>query len=437
MSREILQNIKNGSISKSEASELLISIIENSEDVDFRIKCLKYLAKIAYNTKRTFKVLEDCLISDENLSIRATAADILIKEFLSEAHIALDWTIENEESLLILTSIFKGLKEKNDILSENLKNEIRKKFSEIYDVVVEEANFILDLYSLAIENVEELKNFANTHRFDGGPFQIPKFYNYFLTPRLEIKEKHIVSLDLFFWKLKELPESIGSLSKLKYLTLGSENLQKVPDTLNSLEELKWVELSSIPKFDSVPNWILYIAKKCYAKSYIKDSVNEDEAAILGLFDLLIGHDLFRLEKYQDVQNTSYICAYKLNQNGNISEIFLSNPSKFKLNLIPKQISSLNSLEILDLKHNNISHIPDSIGGLNNLKYLDLSNNNIKVLPNSMGSLKSLEYLDISKNNIKMLPISFKELTSLKYLKLDENLIGLVPQTLKSVIKNTI
>ncbi|MFX1444507.1 MAG: leucine-rich repeat domain-containing protein [Promethearchaeota archaeon] len=437
MSRDILLDMKNGNISKAEASELLISLIENSEDIDFRIKCLKNLAKIDFNMKETFKVLEDCLISDENLSIRATAADILIKEFLNEARVALDWTIENEESVLVLTSIFKGLKEKNDKLSENLKNEIIKKFSEIYDVVLEEANFILELYSLAIENVEEIRNFANTHRFDGGPFQIPKFYNYFLTPRLEIKEKHIISLDLFFWKLKELPKSIGSLSKLKYLTLGSENLQIIPDSFNSLKELKWVELSSIPEFDTIPNWILYIAKKCYAKGYIKDGVYEGEAAILGLFDILIGHELFRLDKYRDVQNNSHICAYKLNQNGNISEIFLSNPNKFKLYLIPEQILSLDSLEILDLNNNNITKIPNSIGGLNNLKYLDLSNNNIEGLPNSIGSLKSLEYLNIRGNYIKELPNSFKELISLKRLMLDDNLIRMLPQFLKSVIKSAI
>jgi len=434
MPRDILLEIKNGSISKSEATELLISLTENSEDVDFRVKCLKILAKIEFNNNKTFKVLENYLISDENLLIRATAAKILIDKFLNEARVALNWTIENEESLLVLTSIFKSLKE--DKLSENLKNEIIKKFSGVYDVVFEEANFILDLYSLAIENVDEFRKFAKTHRFDGGPFQIPKFYNYFLTPRLEIKNKHITSLDLFFWKLRELPESIGSLSKLKYLTLGSENLQKVPSSFDHLKELKWVELSSIPKFDSIPNWILYIAKRCYAKGYIKDGVNENEAAILGLFDLLIGYELYMLGKYQDVQSHSQICAYRLNQNGHISEIYLSNPKKFKLYILPEQITILTSLEILDLNNNNITHLPDSIGALNTLKHLDLSNNNIKTLPNSIESLNSLEYLDLSGNNIKELPTSFMKLKSLKTLRLDTSLIKLVPQTLKSAIKNT-
>jgi Leucine-rich repeat (LRR) protein len=435
MPMDILIEVKNGNMSKSEASELLISLIENSEDVDFRVKCLKNLSEIEFNIKKIFKVLENCLISDENLSIKATAADILIKKYLSEARVAIDWTIENEESLLVLTSIFKSLKEKKDILSENLKVDIIKKFSEIYNVVFEEANFILDLYCLGIENVDEFRKFANTHRFDGGPFQIPKFHNYFLTPRLEIKEKHIISLDLFFWKLKELPESIGSLSKLKYLTLGSENLQKVPDSINTLKELKWVEFSTIPKFESVPKWILYIAKKCYAKEYIKDGVNENESTILGLFNLLIGYELFMIGKYQALQNNSQICAYKLNQNGKIAEIYLSNPSKHKLQLIPEQISKLTSLEILNLSNNNIKNLPDSIGALYNLKYLDISNNNIDTLPQSIGSLKILEYLDLSNNNIKDFPKSFKELTSLKTLKLDDNLIKLIPHSLESYIRN--
>ena len=436
MPRDILLDIKNGTLSKSGASDVLIFLIENSEDIDLRVKCLTLLASIEFDKKETFKLLEHCLISDEDLSIRATAADILINQFLNEASVALDWTIENEESLLVITSIFRGLKVRNDSLSQNLKIEIIKKFSDIYNVVFEEANFILDLYSLAIENVDELRKFAHTHKFDGGPFQIPKFHNYFLTPRLEIKDKHIISLDLFFWKLRVLPESIGSLSKLKYLTLGSENLQRIPDSFNSLKELKWVELSSIPKFESIPNWIIYIAKKCYAKGYTKDGVIEDEAYILGIFEILVGHELCRIEKYQDAQIHSQICSYKLNENGFISEVLLPNPTKFKLQLIPEQISSLHFLEILDLNNNNIENIPNSIGALDNLKYLNLSNNNIRALPDSIGSLISLEYLNLSGNNISELPKSFTKLKSLKSLKLDNRLFDSVPQNLKSVIKSS-
>ena len=435
MARDILLDIKNGIINKSEAIKFLISLIENSDDVDFRIECINTIGNIKVNNNNAFKVLENCLISDENLLIRAAAGEIIVKYYLNEALRALNWTIENEDSLLVLATIFKVLKDINDNLSVNLREKINQKFSNIYDVVFEEAKFILDLYSLAIGNIEELKDHVRSHRFDGGPFQIPKFYNYYLTPRIEIKQKHIISLDLFFWKLKELPESLGSLSKLKYLTLGSENLEKMPKSFGSLKELKWVELSSLPKFETVPDWILSIAKKCYAKLYSKVGVNVNEAIVLGLFDLLIGYELYKLGKYQDVQNHSQICAYRLNQNGCVSELYLSNPKKFKLSIIPEQISNLKSLTTLDLNNNDINKLPDSIGTLKALKYLDLSNNSLKILSNSIVSLKSLEYLDLSGNNIKELPESFKELKSLKTLRLDNNLIQFVPQTLKSVIKN--
>ena len=433
MTSEILEDIKNGKINKSEASDLLISLIENSDNVDFRIDCLKIIGLIELKNNLAFNTVENCLISDENILVRATAAEVLVKLFLSESYRALNWTIENEQSILVLTTIFKGLRENQQKLSKNLDKKVINKFSKIYNIISKEAKFLLDLFSSAIENVDQLKDNIRNQRFDGGPFQIPKFYNYFLTPRLEIKDKHIISLDIFFWKLNRIPESISALTKLKYLTLNGDNLTLLPESIESLKELKWLELSSIPKFKSIPDWILTIVKKCHSRIYLKNGLKKIEAITIGLLDLLSGYELYELSPSQNIHNFSQIYAYRLNKNGNISELYITNPRKFKLSIFPEQIKNLKELTLLDLNNNEIEIIPDSIALLKSLKYLNLSNNKIKEVPNSIGSISSLEFLDLSGNEIENLPESFYKLENLKSLKLDNNLINCLPNSMKSTL----
>ena len=433
MSREILQDIKNSRISKSEASDLLISLIENSDNVDFRIDCLKTIGSMGLKNNLVFKVVENCLISDEDVLVKVIAAEVLVNIFLSDSYRALNWTIENEQSILVLTTIFKGLKENQQKLSKSLVKKAIKKFSKIYDIVLEEAKFLLDLYSMAIENVDQIKDNVRNHRFDGGPFQIPKFYNYFLTPRLEIKDKHIISLDIFFWKLKTIPKSISALSKLKYLTLNGDNLALSPEAIDSLKELRWVELSCIPKFKSIPDWILSIVKKCHSRIYLKNGIKEIEAITIGLLDLLSGYELYELGPSQSIHNYSQIYAYRLNKKGNVSELYISNPRKFKLSILPEQIKNLKELTLLDLNSNEIEIIPNSLSFLKSLKYLNLSNNKIKEIPISIGSLTSLEFLDLSGNEIEKLPESFIKLENLRSLKLENNLIDCLPTSMKSTL----
>ncbi|CCG20405.1 hypothetical protein CORT_0A00110 [Candida orthopsilosis Co 90-125] len=89
-----------------------------------------------------------------------------------------------------------------------------------------------------------------------------------------------------------------------------------------------------------------------------------------------------------------------------------------------------SLEELDLSHNELSEIPSHLGLLSNMRYLSFRNNEISFA--FMGfSQSSLEMLDLSNNKIKNVRLSFpKGATKLKQLDLCENQLDEV--SLKSI-----
>ena len=435
MSDNLLHNIKNRSLSDEEAAKILISLIEHSDNTKLRIDCLNVLTNIKNNSKNIYNLIEMCLVSDESPLVRATAAELIVIKFLKHAFNPLSWVIEKENSLLVLTKIFATLKYINTDSAEDLKQRIIARFSKIYGLVIEEAEFLCHLYSLAIEKEEDFKNiqdFIRDRRFVGS-IEVPTLLNQNFTPRFEIKQNQIVSLDLFFWKLRELPESISNLSNLRYLTLNCENLVSLPQSFDLLKKIKWIELSGIPKFKSIPDWILSIVKKCHSRIYLKNGIKEIEAITIGLLDLLSGYELYELGPSQSIHNYSQIYAYRLNKKGNVSELYISNPRKFKLSILPEQIKNLKELTLLDLNSNEIEIIPNSLSFLKSLKYLNLSNNKIKEIPISIGSLTSLEFLDLSGNEIEKLPESFIKLENLRSLKLENNLIDCLPTSMKSTL----
>ena len=61
---KIYNKFLNGSLDKSSASEQLISILENTSEVDVRVDCIKFLKKMRISDEKCFKLFENILISD-------------------------------------------------------------------------------------------------------------------------------------------------------------------------------------------------------------------------------------------------------------------------------------------------------------------------------------------------------------------------------------
>jgi HEAT repeat protein len=111
---DILLNLNNKRISKKEAIKQLISIINETDNKHLRIKCIEYLIKINGKSNQIFKILEICLISDENEFVRVKAARSMALYFPKKAVKPLKWALKYETSPLViktLTDLFEGLED--------------------------------------------------------------------------------------------------------------------------------------------------------------------------------------------------------------------------------------------------------------------------------------------------------------------------------------
>lgn len=127
---------------------------------------------------------------------------------------------------------------------------------------------------------------------------------------------------------------------------------------------------------------------------------------------------------------------------NLEYLYLKNDG---LKQIPKEISNLKRLKILDLSGNEFNELPREFSNLYNLeelylndekklkltktlkvlaklpklKSLHLENDNLEELPNEINTLKSLESLYLNENKFKTIP-NLKPLDHLKFLDLRKN-----------------
>jgi Protein kinase domain/Leucine rich repeat len=96
---------------------------------------------------------------------------------------------------------------------------------------------------------------------------------------------------------------------------------------------------------------------------------------------------------------------------------------------PQEIFSLaESLEILDLSNNRLSHLPEDFARLQRLKILFISQNQFEVLPAVLGQCPNLEMVGFKANRIQTVPGSALP-PQLRWLILTDNQISQLPPEL--------
>jgi len=274
---KIKHNFLNRDLNKEKAAELLISLIEDSDNTKTRVNSIKTLEMIGFRTKKIFNTLENYLISDQDANLRAAAAEYIILNFLEEGITPLNWVIQHDNSPLVLkvfdnfTSKFD--KGKFDVILEKLHSR-NKEFASNLGITPKESRFFLDLEALFAEdkgnyelNPESYKNFQNLADFKGGePWLIINNkhveslnFNYykwkFVKDNLDLVNSlsKLIDLDFYIYSLRKysynyinissIPESIGTLAYLEKLNLRRNGIEKIPYSIKKLTRLKELDLS--------------------------------------------------------------------------------------------------------------------------------------------------------------------------------------------------
>ncbi|KDP27361.1 hypothetical protein JCGZ_20185 [Jatropha curcas] len=220
------------------------------------------------------------------------------------------------------------------------------------------------LVALKILNLSHSRSLVKTPNFIGIPF----------LEKLKLKD---------CINLIELDESIGNLQRLVLLNLRDcKNLKRLPAEIGLLESLEKLNLIGCSKLDQLPEEMskMQSLKVLYADGTALSPLQSRNAPWYSTF-------------------WSWLLPRKSPQSINFTlallPSYLINLSLADCNLldtaIPYDLSSLRSLESLDLKGNPIHSIPESINSLTTLQYLCLDKcTKLQSLPNLPTSLEELK-----------------------------------------------
>ena len=308
---KIYSNVENGKFSKAIAAELLISLIEGSDNPTTRAESIKISEKLKIHDQKIFKILQNSLLSDESPLVRKSAAKFIGQIFLKKGLNTLIWVVQHDKSPRVLKAISDLNSRLNKARFKSLSKEINMYLAEIalsVGIVQNEAKFILDLEALFAQNETDYELELKTYQFYK-KLKDNKLGESWLT----IRNKRIESLSFNYynWKyLKEIPSMFSSISELQdpmvylnflgKLALKSNEILKIPDSIALLTNLKKLNLS-------------------------RNNIKEFPKSILSL---------------------SYLKYFDISHN--------------KISDIPVEIINLSSLDILRINHNQIRKIPNSI-----------------------------------------------------------------------------
>ncbi|GLU17332.1 hypothetical protein SLE2022_337040 [Rubroshorea leprosula] len=212
---------------------------------------------------------------------------------------------------------------------------------------------------------------------------------------------------------RRLPESIGDLKSLQYLSLGCNFKGSIPTSIGNLSQLTYLSLSYNNLSGQIPPSLANLTQ--LTSLYLSNNqLSGPILASISNLRQLTGLDL-------SSNNLSGQIPPSLANLTQLTSLYLFNNQLS--GPIPASIGNLSQLTSLSLYSNNLSgQIPTSLANLTQLTYLYLSNNQFSgPIPGSIGNLRQLTDLSLYSNNLsEQIPSSLTNLTQLTSLALSNN-----------------
>ncbi len=402
-------------LDKHSAAKLLISLIDNSESDKLRVESIQGLEKIKIDDNKSFRFLENLLISDSSEKVRNSAALILKNLYIDRALEPMKWTLVHEESPsclnIIHTTLIKIIEKLVEGNQQILLSEVKK---------IREREFRISLEQLC--EVNSIENFTSKELAEIliNYFTLSLLKKTYWRLKFKIENCKFIELDFIFKGLTKIPEPIKYLSSLKTLIFRYNQLTALPEWIGNLTSLESLNLN-VNNIKMLPETIgsLVSLKELFLWKNELRTLPKSIGSLSRLERINL-----RLNQIESLPDTI----------GNLSSLREFNLHDNKLPYLPETLGCLKSLEDLNLSWNEIRDLPSSIGKLTALKVLDLERNELTAIPEEITSLKSLKVLNLSDNKLNSIPDKIGNLTSLQYLYLSRNRLNNLPESLKYLTK---
>ncbi|KAA5824526.1 hypothetical protein FPF71_10145 [Algibacter amylolyticus] len=209
----------------------------------------------------------------------------------------------------------------------------------------------------------------------------------------------ISSFDLSNKDITNIPEELGNLTEVTYISLSHNSLTSLPESLGNLTKLITLDLE-YNNLTSLPN---------------------------SIGDLTVLRTLI-------LNNNKLTSLPELIVNTNLSGIV--NMNNNNLSSLPDEFGKLTQISKLKLDNNNLTSIPTSICDITELRALGLVNNNLTSIPASIGNLSQLTDLGLGANKLTSIPSTIGNLSELLRISLMENELTSLPDTMGNLNKLT-
>ena len=220
----ICHKVVNNQLTKIAATELLISLLEESNNDEIRAKSIDAFSKLGLRTQKIFRIIENCVLSDTSALVRRVAIRVLVQDFpKKDNYLLLKWAVNYENSVVVVKQLLDLFNYIDDPHFNIFKRDLLKKLEDVYNIISDEIELILNLGVLYIE-------YSRDYQLDlySSWFKIMEF-------------------------VKRYPDNIGLLPRLMYLRSGGHKLKSLSKSTFSLSELRKVylkgnEINSLPNF---------------------------------------------------------------------------------------------------------------------------------------------------------------------------------------------
>ena len=379
--------------------------------------------------------------------------------------------VYQETSMVIICEMLNIVKKEYEHEYDSFIEILIMRVGKIYDLCKDDSKFLLDLLFLLNDKIDDL-GYMPLYSLEEEVITVARHIDTLELPFYELEElpdsigllSNLRRLH-FYTCFKELPESIGRLTHLKLLDLRYTDIEQLPESIVNLQELEEFYTPEIFQRKRIPQSVITVAKKYISKKFLEKGLEHHEASIMALSEIIFSKTLNKTE----IDESGHIKGlYFYGPDGQcnlarfpefltelefIEELCFYNYNLFK---VPKSIGKLKGLKVLDLGFNMFKNLPSSIQSLTNLETLILDYNKIvdwdflmyvpklkklnliecgiEEVPDTLWSLTSLEHLDLRWNKIAELPKDIGKLESLKVLRLNQNRLKALPQEIGQLHK---